>query len=90
MSAFLVRKNAHIPTEREENLNVRLINSFIAHTHCDILIEPGQDENKLIALAATTKLNDRMDRIVKVAYKYFDGISDELTWETSCLRGKSN
>src|SRR5947207_10559253 len=61
--------------EKEEN--VRLINGFVARTRWNILIK-GQDKKKLIAMAAVPKSNDRLDRVGKMVYKYFEGISAKL------------
>ena len=85
VSALLMKKRPRVSTEREEN--VRLINGFVARTRWDILIE-GQDKKKLIAMAAVPKSNDRVDRIVKMAYKYFEGISDKLRVGDILLRRK--
>lgn len=79
------RRRGRASTQREEN--VRLVTGFIARTRWDILIE-GQDKKKLIAMAAVPKSNDRMDRIVKMTYKYFEGISDKLRVGDILLRRK--
>src|SRR5579859_1888727 len=72
-------------TEREDN--VRLINGFMAQARWDILIE-SQDKKKLIAMAAVPKSQDRLNRIIKMTYKYFEGISDKLRVGDILLRRK--
>jgi len=79
------KKRTKCMTKTEDN--VRLVTGFLARTRWDILIE-GQDTKKLIALAVSPKTKDPFDRIVKMAYKYFEGISDKLRVGNVLLRRK--
>ena|SRR5271154_5361318 len=82
---MLKMKRARLSTEREENL--RFVNSFVARTRWDILVE-DHDWKKLKELAASPKVETGMDRIVKLAFKYFDRISDKLRVGDVLIRRK--
>ena len=75
LSAKLGRKRARLSTVKEDNL--RLVNSFVARTRWDVLVE-DHDWKKLKELAVTPKSGSQLDRIVKLAFKHFDAISDKL------------
>jgi hypothetical protein len=75
VSDLLKRKQVVESTEKEDN--VRLLNGFVARTRWDVSIK-GLDKKKLMELAAVPKSKDRLSRIVKMAFKYFDEISDKL------------
>ena len=75
LSAKLGRKRARLSTVKEENL--RFVSSFVARTRWDILVE-DHDWKKLKDLAVTPKSGTQLDRVVKLAFKHFDAISDKL------------
>jgi len=75
LSAKLGRKRARLSNVKEDNL--RFVSSFVARTRWDILVE-DHDWKKLKDLAVTPKSGMQLDRIVKLAFKHFDSISDKL------------
>jgi len=85
LSAKLGRKRAHLSTVKEDNL--RFVSSFVARTRWDILVE-DHDWKKLKDLAVTPKSGTQLDRIVKLAFKHFDSISDKLRVGDVLIRRK--
>ena len=75
LSAKLGRKRARLSSVKEDNL--RFVSSFVARTRWDILVE-DHDWKKLKDLAVTPKSGTPLDRVVKLAFKHFDSISDKL------------
>ena len=75
LSAKLGRKRARLSNVKEEDL--RFVSSFVARTRWDILVE-DHDWKKLKDLAVTPKSGTQLDRVVKLAFKHFDAISDRL------------
>lgn len=85
LSAKLGRKRARLSTVKEENL--RFVSSFVARTRWDILVE-DHDWKRLKELAVTPKTGMALDRIVKLAFKHFDSISDKLRVGDVLIRRK--
>jgi hypothetical protein len=85
LSGALERKRARVSTEKEENL--RFVNSFVARTRWDVLVE-DHDWKKLKDLAAAPKTETLLDRIIKLTFKHFDAISDKLRVGDVLIRRK--
>jgi hypothetical protein len=85
VAGMMKRKWARLSTQKEENL--RFVNSFVARTRWDVLVE-DHDCKKLKELASGPKVEPGMDRIMKLTFKYFDGISDKLRVGDVLMRRK--
>ena len=85
LSAKLGRKRARLSNVKEDDL--RFVSSFVARTRWDILVE-DHDWKKLKDLAVTPKSGMQLDRIVKLAFKHFDSISDKLRAGDVLMRRK--
>lgn len=85
LSLKLGRKRARLSTQKEENL--RFMNSFVARTRWDILVE-DHDWKKLKDIAAMPKSGTTLHCIIRLVYKHFGSISDKLRMGDVLMRRK--